>query len=61
MKATATKKPRAFLIENVKSLLSCHPEALRMIVGRLRTIGGSIYDVGHRVLDTAKHGSPQHR
>ena len=30
-----------------------------MILGRLRAIGG--YDVGHRVLDTAKHGLPQHR
>ena len=61
MKAIATKKPRAFLLENVKGLLSCHPEALRMILGRLRAIGGGIYDVGHRVLDTAKHGLPQHR
>ena len=32
-----------------------------MILGRLRAIGGGIYDVGHRVLDTAKHGLPQHR
>jgi len=61
MKAIATKKPRAFLLENVKGLLSCHPETLRMISGRLRAIGVGIYDVGHRVLDTAKHGLPQHR
>ena len=32
-----------------------------MISGRLRAIGGGIYNVGHRVLDTAKHGLPQHR
>ena len=31
-----------------------------MIVGRLCSIGGGIYGVGHRVLDTAKHGLPQH-
>ncbi len=61
MKALATKKPRAFLLENVKGLLSCDPEALRMILGRLRAISGGVYDVGHRVLDTAKHGLPQHR
>ena len=59
--ATKTKKPPAFLLENVKGLSSCHPEALRMNLGRLRAIGGGIYDVGRRVLDTAKHGLPQHR
>ena len=42
MKAIATKKPRAFLLENVEELASCHPEVLRMIVGRLRAIGGVI-------------------
>ncbi len=61
MKAIATKKPRAFLLEHVKGLAFCHPEVLRMIFGRLRAIEGGIYDVGHRVLDTAKHGLPQHR
>ena len=39
MKAIATKKPRAFLLENVKGLFSCHPETLRMILGRLRAMG----------------------
>ncbi len=61
IKAIATKKPRAFLLENVKGLVTCHPEALRMVVVRLRTIGGSVYDVGYHVLETAKHGLPQHR
>ena len=32
-----------------------------MILGRLRAIGGGIIDVGHRVLDTAQNGLPQHR
>ena len=32
-----------------------------MILERLRAIGGGIYVVGHRVLDTAEHGLPQHR
>ena len=32
-----------------------------MILERLRAIGGGIYEVGHRVLDTAEHGLPQHR
>ena len=32
-----------------------------MILERLRAIGGGIYAVGHRALDTAEHGLPQHR
>ena len=61
IKAIAHKRPRAFLLENVKGLVTCHPETLRMILERLRAIGGGMYEVGHRVLDTAKHGLPQHR
>jgi DNA (cytosine-5)-methyltransferase 1 len=61
IKASAQKRPRAFLLENVKGLVTCHPEALRMILQRLRAIGGGLYEVGHRVLDTAQHGLPQHR
>ena len=54
MKAIATKNPRAFLLENVKGLVSCHPVALRMILGRMRAIGGSISDVGHRIVGHRK-------
>ena len=61
IKAIATKRPRALLLENVKGLVTWHPERLLMIAGRLRSIGGGIYEVGHRALDTAKHGLPQHR
>ena len=61
IKAIAHKRPRAFLLENVKGLVTCHPETLRMILERLRAIGGGAYEVGHRVLDTAEHGLPQHR
>ncbi|MFM7978379.1 MAG: DNA cytosine methyltransferase, partial [Candidatus Fonsibacter sp.] len=49
------------MLEYVKGLVSRRPEALRKILARLRNIGGGIYDVGHPVLDTAKHGFPQHR
>ena len=61
IKAIDTKRPRAFLLENVKGLVTHHPETLRIILGRLRAVGGGIYDVGYRVLDTADHGLPQHR
>ena len=37
-----------------------HPETLRIILGRLRAVGGGRYDVGYRELDTADHGLPQH-
>ena len=59
--AIDTKRPRAFLLENVKGLVTHHPETLRIILGRLRAVGGGTYDVGYRALDTADHGLPQHR
>jgi len=61
IKAIACKRPRAFVLENVKGLVTCHRETLQMILERLRAIGGGMYEVGHRVLDTAQHGLPQHR
>jgi DNA (cytosine-5)-methyltransferase 1 len=59
--AIAFKKPRASLLENVKGLVTCHPKAFQRILARLRAIDGGLYQVGHRVLDTARHGLPQHR
>ena len=54
MKAVVTKKPRAFLLENVKGPSVLPPGSCAYDLARLRAIGGGIYDVGHRVLDTAK-------
>ena len=36
IKPIDTKRPRAFLLENVKGLVTHHPETLRIILGRLR-------------------------
>ena len=59
--AIDTKRPGAFLLENFMGLVTHRPETLRIILGRLRAVGGGVYDVGYRVLDTADHGLPQRR
>ena len=59
--ALATKLPRAFLLENVRGLVSQHRDSFDHILGRLRTIAGSAYVVGYKIIDTADHGLPQHR
>lgn len=60
--ALEVKRPRAFLLENVKGINSQrHRPVLGGILQRLRCIGNSSYKVGYRVLDTADFGLPQHR
>lgn len=51
-------KPRAFLLENVKNLLSHdRKNTFRVILSALDELG---YDVDHRIID-ARHWVPQHR
>lgn len=59
--ALTLKVPRAFLLENVKGLVTQRPQTLENILGQLRNIAGGAYLVRHRVIDTADHGLPQHR
>ena len=59
--ALAAKRPRAFLLENVKGLVLQHRATLDNIMQQLGGIAGSAYKVGYKVIDTADHGIPQHR
>jgi len=59
--ALATKLPRTFLLENVKGLVTQHRSTFDHILHQLRTMAGSAYVVGYKVIDTADHGLPQHR
>lgn len=59
--ALATKLPRTFLLENVRGLVSQHRTTFQHILEQLRTMAGSAYLVGHKIIDTADHGLPQHR
>lgn len=53
------KKPKAFLLENVKGLLSNDKgNTIKYILKSLYEIG---YDVHYKVLDTQDFGLPQHR
>jgi len=58
--ALATKKPRAFLLENVKGLVTQHRATFDRILRELRLIGDGAYSVGYNSIDTADHGLPQH-
>ena len=59
--ALATKRPRAFLLENVKGLVTQHNATFNTILQRLRHMAGSAYKVGLKIIDTADFGIPQHR
>ena len=59
--ALAAKMPRAFLLENVKGLVTQHRGTFDHILHQLRTMAGSAYLVAHKIIDTADHGLPQHR
>ena len=53
------KKPRAFILENVKGILSAnHGEAFKIILRELRESG---YVVSYRLLDASDFGAPQKR
>jgi len=59
--ALAAKRPRAFLLENVKGLVLQHRATLHNIMQQLGGIAGSAYKVGYKVVNAADHGIPQHR
>jgi len=59
--ALAAKRPRAFLLENVKGLVTQHRATFENILQQLRQMAGSAYKVGFKILDTADFGIPQHR
>ena len=58
--ALATKRPRAFLLENVKGLVTQHHATFKNILQQLRHMAGSAYKVGFKIMDTADFGIPQH-
>ena len=56
------RRPRAFILENVKGLLTLRGgEAFATIMGTLCSIGGGAYQVFHRVLNSEDSGIPHHR
>ncbi len=57
----STKRPRAFLVEHVKGLVSQHRATFDDVLQQLRQIGNGAYKVGYTIIDTARHGIPQHR
>ena len=59
--ALSAKRPRAFLLENVKGLVTQHRETFDNILQQLRHMAGSAYKVGFKIIDTADFGIPQHR
>ena len=59
--ALAVKRPRAFLLENVKGLVAQHKATFKQNMQRLRHMAGSAYKVGFKIIDTADFGIPQHR
>lgn len=59
--ALSAKQPRAFILENVGGLVTTHKETFNAILKRLKAIGGGIYAVEWRVLNTRDHGIPQNR
>ena len=59
--ALTAKRPRAFILENVRGLVTCHPGTFSAILEKLRAIEGGIYAVTWRILNTADHGIPQNR
>ena len=58
-KVVATKKPKYFLAENVRGILSLdNGEAIRVILNDLKKIG---YDVQYQLFNMANYGVPQTR
>lgn len=59
--AIDAKKPRAFVLENVKGLMTQHRATFQAMLARLRAIGDGAYLVSWRLLNTCEHGVPQNR
>jgi len=54
----AAGKPKVFILENVKGLLTQHGKTLQVIIVSLKKLP---YDVMARILNTCDHGIPQNR
>lgn len=55
-----TKRPKYFILENVKGLLSIdHGETFKQIINELKSLEG--YDIQWRILNTRDYGIPQNR
>jgi DNA (cytosine-5)-methyltransferase 1 len=59
--ALQAKQPRAFMLENVRGLVTSHQKTFCRILQKLRSIGGNAYDISWRLVNTEEHGIPQHR
>lgn len=59
--ALMEKTPAAFILENVRGLVSQHREDFDRILKALRSMRNNMYLVAWRVLNTEHHGIPQHR
>ena len=59
--ALQAKQPRAHILENVRGLITSHPQTFYSILKKLRSIGGNAYDISWRLVNTEEHGIPQHR
>eukprot|EP00437_Effrenium_voratum_P033962 CAMPEP_0181476626 /NCGR_PEP_ID=MMETSP1110-20121109/41802_1 /TAXON_ID=174948 /ORGANISM="Symbiodinium sp., Strain CCMP421" /LENGTH=388 /DNA_ID=CAMNT_0023601911 /DNA_START=53 /DNA_END=1219 /DNA_ORIENTATION=+ len=56
------KRPRVFVLENVKAILSNDGgNTFKTVMSTLRGLGKGAYHVSHKVLDTQDHGVPQSR
>jgi DNA (cytosine-5)-methyltransferase 1 len=56
------KRPRAFLLENVKGLKNHDKgKTMQCILDNLRGIGNGAYEVTWQLVDTKEHGVPQNR
>ena len=58
--ALAAKRPRAFLLENVKGLDTQHRAPFENILQQLRHVAGSAYKVGLKITGAANLGISQH-
>jgi DNA (cytosine-5)-methyltransferase 1 len=56
------KEPRAFILENVKRLITHNKgKTLQKVLECLRSINKGMYNVEYQVINTADHGVPQSR
>ncbi|CAJ1353372.1 unnamed protein product [Effrenium voratum] len=56
------KRPRVFVLENVKAILTNDGgDTFKTVMSTLKQIGSGAYHVSHKVLDTQDHGVPQSR
>ena len=55
------KKPKTFLLENVKGLLQKHPETMHWIISELQKVRAPGYEVFWKLLSAEDAGIPQNR